>query len=228
MQRNAEGIAQNRGLSWSSKARLFLGRPVVWLSLLLIFILAYLALVPLIQMVLASLRWDEGDVRLSRDAQPGAFTFFHWTRVLKSPLSSFMFFEPLSNTLVVAIGATLVALVLGITLAWLLERSDLPGNKLLSWLAPIPYMMPSWYLALAWIVLFKNDRIGGATGLLQGIIGVEPPNWISYGPIQAIAHIIGKGAMADLRPCGAILSGGGGHALHSPGLAIPDEDRRQL
>ncbi|MGE5623665.1 MAG: ABC transporter permease [Methanocella sp.] len=169
-----------------ARLRLRYGRPVVWLSLLLILVLAYLVVVPLGQMVLTSVRWDTADLRLSREAEPGRFTFFHWQRVLKSPLSAFMFYEPLRNTIVVAVGSSVLALILGIALAWLLTRTDVPGQRWLKWLAPLPYMMPSWYLALAWIVVFKNDRIGGATGLFQHLSGAAPPDWISYGPLPII------------------------------------------
>lgn len=171
---------------WGARLRLSYGRPVVWLSLLLILALTYLVVVPLAQMVLTSVRWDAADLRLSREAEPGRFTAFHWQRVLQSPLSPFMFYEPLRNTIVVAVGSSLLALFLGILIAWLLTRTDLPGQRWLAWLAPLPYMMPSWYLALAWIVVFKNDRIGGATGLFQHLFGVAPPNWISYGPVPII------------------------------------------
>jgi len=42
-------------------------------------------------------------------------------------------------------------------------------------------MLPSWYKALAWITVFKNDRIGGYPGFLQAIFGINPPDWLSYG-----------------------------------------------
>lgn len=169
-----------------SRLKLHYARPVNLISLVLIACLIYVIVVPVGYMLSSSLKWQTGDVRLSPVAQPGQFTLFHWERVLASPLSSAMFYEPLRNTMVVAIGTSILALLIGLTLAWLLERTDLPGRKWFAWFAPLPYMMPSWYIALAWIVFFKNDRIGGSTGLFQHLFGVAPPNWISYGPIPII------------------------------------------
>ncbi len=53
-------------------------------------------------------------------------------------------------------------------------------------MAVVPYMMPSWVLALAWLALFKNDRIGGAEGMVSYFFGVQPPDWISYGMLPII------------------------------------------
>ncbi len=158
----------------------------MWLCLLLALCLAYLVVVPLGYLVWDSLRWQTGDVRLSREARPGEATLFHWVRVLKSPVSAAMFYWPLGNTIVVAVGSSLLALGIGIALAWLIARTDLPGSRWFARLGPLPYMMPSWYLALAWTVLFKNDRVGGSTGLLQHLLGAAPPDWISYGPVPII------------------------------------------
>jgi iron(III) transport system permease protein len=69
-------------------------------------------------------------------------------------------------------------------------------------------MMPSWVMALAWLSLFKNDRIGGAEGLVTNFFGVRPPDWVSYGffPIVitlslhyfAYAYLLMSGALATV------------------------------
>src|SRR4030043_536305 len=46
--------------------------------------------------------------------------------------------------------------------------------------------MPSWTLAQAWLVLFKNRTVGGAPGMFEAIIGMRPPDWLSYGPVPII------------------------------------------
>jgi iron(III) transport system permease protein len=45
----------------------------------------------------------------------------------------------------------------------------------------IPYMMPSWVIALAWMIVFKNDRVAGEQGMLAYLTGITPPDWFSYG-----------------------------------------------
>jgi iron(III) transport system permease protein len=133
-----------------------------------------------------SLTWQLADTRLSREAVPGELTIFHWTRVLSSEITQFMFYSPLRNTLLTGLIGSLLAIFIGVVLAWLMARTDLPGKRFFSLIAPLPYMMPSWYLALAWMVLFKNERIGGSIGVFQYVTGISPPDWISYGALPII------------------------------------------
>jgi iron(III) transport system permease protein len=60
-------------------------------------------------------------------------------------------------------------------------RTDLPFKGLISNAAIIPYVMPSWTLALAWITLFKNQRIGGTRGIFTALTGISTPDWFAYG-----------------------------------------------
>ena len=77
-------------------------------------------------------------------------------------------------------------MVIGGALAWLVVRTDMPYKKVISNLAMIPYIMPSWTMTLAWITIFKNQRIGGTPGIFQYVTGIAPPDWISYGMLPII------------------------------------------
>ncbi|MGH7377870.1 MAG: iron ABC transporter permease, partial [Candidatus Methylomirabilales bacterium] len=44
----------------------------------------------------------------------------------------------IGRTFLLAVGTTAFALALAVPLAWLVARSDLPGRRLLRWLAPLP------------------------------------------------------------------------------------------
>jgi len=46
--------------------------------------------------------------------------------------------------------------------------------------------MPSWTLAQAWLVFFKNRLTGGTPGVFEFLVGQPPPNWLSYGPVPII------------------------------------------
>ncbi len=86
----------------------------------------------------------------------------------------------------IAIGTVVLSLLIGGSLAWLVVRTDMPGRKLVNQLAVLPYIMPSWTLAQAWLVLFKNRLSGGAPGMFEVLVGVSPPDWLSYGPVPII------------------------------------------
>ncbi|MCZ8146952.1 MAG: hypothetical protein O9325_03735, partial [Roseomonas sp.] len=82
-------------------------------------LLAYLAVVPLVLLGLASFK-PEGFL------DDEGWTLANWRAVyLGRDL-----WPMLANTVVFAVGSTGAALVLGTLLAWLVERTDLPGRGL--------------------------------------------------------------------------------------------------
>ncbi|PID59603.1 ABC transporter permease, partial [candidate division KSB3 bacterium] len=102
-------------------------------------------------------------------------------RVFTGRLSKSLFFEPFVNSLLVGAGVTVVSMVLGTLLAWVLVRTDIPLKRFFHAVIVIPYMMPSWVIALAWLLIFKNDRVAGAQGMFASLFGVAPPDWFAYG-----------------------------------------------
>ena len=189
---------------------------------LLLVVLAYLVLWPFFQLVLETLTWGEGDRRLSRDAVPGEFTWFHWLQATASPIAGKMLYGPLINTLITGIIATLIALSAGGVLAWCVVRSDMPGK---GWLQPIltlPYIIPSFAIALAWETVFRSPKVGGQPGLYESFLGVAPPEWISYGTVPIsitlaihyfpFAYLLVAGALATIDSQmeeSALISGAG-------------------
>jgi len=168
-----------RGLLRGSSRKL--GTPQVILSAVLLVVLAVFVVVPVITIVVDTFVWQSGDVRLSHNAKPGAFTLFHWERVFRSPLTPHLLTTPLINSILVGVATSALSLALGGLLAWFVVRTDMPFRRATGALAVVPYMIPSYSLALAWLTLFKNQRIGGTAGLFQYLTGVAPPDWVAYG-----------------------------------------------
>jgi iron(III) transport system permease protein len=156
------------------------------LSWLFIAVFGYLIVVPVVEIVVGSFQVRERDIRRI-GAAVGEWTLFYWERAFASPFSQSIFYEPLKNTVVVASGFTLLSMAIGVSLAWLLVKTDMPFKKLISTATIVPFILPSWSLALAWIAVFRNDQIGvGAPGLIQGVFGYAPPDWMTYGPVPII------------------------------------------
>ena len=186
----------------------WLTRPYVLLGLLLTTLIAYLVITPFVVLVQTTLTWQVEDRRLVSGIVPGEFTFFHWVRVFNSAISESMFYQPLVNTMVTSISISILALSIGILLAWLVVRTDLPMRDFISKVAVIPYMLPSWTISLAWIVVFKNDRIGGSPGMLQYLFNVTTPDWLAYGAVPIVitlslhyysfAYLLVSGALQTL------------------------------
>lgn len=61
--------------------------------------------------------------------------------------------ELLLNTLLLEALAIPIGIALAVTLAWLTERSDIPGAKLWAWLAVAPLAVPAFVHSYAWVSL---------------------------------------------------------------------------
>jgi iron(III) transport system permease protein len=122
---------------------------------------------------------------VSAHQQTGQFTFYYLYRIFASGVSRLLFWLPLRNTAVVALGTVAFATIVGGLLAWLLTRTNLRGRRWLSTALVVPYMVPSWTFALAWLALFKNSRSGGQVGILEAH-GIETPDWLAYGPFPIV------------------------------------------
>ena len=205
-----------------SAIRRLLLNPVNIALAVLLMVLAYLVLWPFFQLVLETLTWGEGDRRLSRDAVPGEFTWFHWLQATVSPISEKMLYSPLLNTLITGVISTILALSAGGVLAWCVVRSNMPGK---AWLQPVltlPYIIPSFAIALAWETVFRSPKVGGQPGLYESILGVAPPEWLSYGTVPIsitlaihyfpFAYLLVAGALATIDSQmeeSALISGAG-------------------
>lgn len=164
----------------------WISNPHVFLALIMLIVMVYMVLVPLYRMIMTTITYSENDLRYAKDAVVGDFTLFHWLRMLTTEIGRVMTLEPLVHSLTISLGATFLAFSIGGSLAWLVIRTDLPARKIINVLAVIPYIMPSWTIAMAWKVMFNNGTTGGIPGMLMFWTGNPPPDWIAYGPVPII------------------------------------------
>jgi iron(III) transport system permease protein len=98
--------------------------------------------------------------------------------------------QVIKNTLVFAVSSTLVALVIGLPIAWLAERTTLPGKTLVYTLMTLGLLIPGIYTAMGW-TLIAHPRIGILNRWLVDLFALES------GPIN-IATPIGMGFVQGL------------------------------
>ncbi len=158
----------------------------VVLSLAMLAVMFVMVVIPLYKLVEITVTWQAHDLTRVPTAVEGEFTTFHWVRMLTGIIGKIYTYTPLQHSMTIAVGSTLLALVIGGSLAWLVVRTDMPGRKLVNQLAVLPYIMPSWTLAQAWLVFFKNRTTGGTPGVFEFLVGQAPPSWLSYGPVPII------------------------------------------
>lgn len=164
----------------------WLTSPKVILALFMLVLMVYLILLPIYRMLETTVTYQDRDVHSVQGAVAGELTAYHWIRTLTGEISEVLTYVPLQHSIVVSVGATLLALIIGTAMAWMVVRTDMPGRNIINALATVPYIMPSWTIAQAWTVMFKGRASGGTPGILEYILGQSPPEWLSYGPLPII------------------------------------------
>ena len=153
---------------------------VVLVSLIILFCLI---IIPLLTMISSTFTLAQGELRRVQ-GHVGDFTLYYWKYILTGTMANAVLWGPLKNSFVCGFFTVLVSVPLGSVLAWLMIRTDIPGKKVLGLLVTVPYMIPSWTKALAWVAMFRNST-SGANGFLAGM-GIPIPDWLAYGPIAIV------------------------------------------
>lgn len=96
-------------------------------------------------------------------------------------------YTALLNSLIIAIGTTLISTIFGVFFAWLVARTDLPFKKIMKIMFLVPFMLPSFIGALAWKILLSPNA-GYINRLLVSIFHLpsSPIDIMSMGGIIAI------------------------------------------
>ena len=162
----------------------------------------------------------------------GDLTLVHFRALLSSDVR---FWKPLWNSLRMSAYASVIAILVGGTFAFLITRTDIRFKKFFSSVFIFPYIMPSWTLALVWKNVFANSRVGtGVIGMLESLTGLCVPNWVVYGifPCALVmgihyapfAYILIGGTLrnmdANLEEAATILRAGRGRILRKITLPI--------
>lgn len=89
--------------------------------------------------------------------------------------------ELLLNTLLLELCTLPPAILLAVGLAWLTERSDMPGAKVFSWLAVAPLAVPAFVQSYAWVSLLPGFH-GLPAAVLVSVLAYLP---FLYLPVSA-------------------------------------------
>lgn len=99
-------------------------------------------------------------------------------------------YRVLANTFGFAATTLVVALVCGVPIAWLVERTDLPGKRILYMVSAIGLLVPGFAVAMGWLFLM-HPRIGLVNVWLQRTFALS-------GPVFNITSIAGMGWVQGL------------------------------
>ncbi len=124
---------------------------------------AALILLPVATLFLSS-------IRVEAYGEPSYFSLSHFRFTLGTP----RMLRSLGNTLLLAAGTTLVAGTLGLALAWLHGRTNVPGRDRLEALTLVPFFLSPYVGAVAWSYL-ASPRVGLLNVLARDVFGIAVP-----------------------------------------------------
>jgi iron(III) transport system permease protein len=161
-------------------------------------LLAWLVLYPLAVLVIGSLRTD-------LPMRAGRFTLANFVTLFAEPANQ----EAILNTFISSGLATMLAVIIGMTLAFITSRTDAPGRAFFDNAFVLPYYLSPFIGAIAWTLL-ANPRVGFLNNLLTGIFPIEhaPLNIYSLGGLvfvlalyySPIVFLFGAGALRAMDP----------------------------
>src|SRR3954463_9563247 len=134
---------------------------------------AILILYPVFYLFQAAL--DVGDPQVR---PPTAYGLDNFNSLLSYP-------QILLNTLTVSVAATVMALVFGFVMAWILTRTNVPGRRFFEQVMVVPYYLTPLLGALAWSLLgtpesgFLN-QVYRALGGSEYLININSPYGIAW------------------------------------------------
>ena len=185
-----EKLITDRGRSFNN-LRSYLSKPENLLSLFFFLVLCILIIYPLYAVLASSVTVGVKDSMMynslfGEHLKKGEFSFNNFSMLIggkyTKEYSVAFFWKPLLNSFLMSVFASIISLVLGGSIAFLITRTDIRFKKVRSALFMLPYLMPSWTLALVWKNVFVNSKIGmGVCGLFETLTGICVPQWFLYG-----------------------------------------------
>lgn len=188
------------------KTREFFTTPANIILTVTVVVLGFFTVYPLFLLIKDTVSVNLGDLMYPELLKKGvgAFTMFHWKRMLFSDMSANYFWIPLKNAVLMSLLASIIAIIYGGVVAFLVTRTDMKAKKFISSVFIFPYIMPSWTLASFWKNFFQNPDIGNfQSGLLYWLTGAKLPEKMVYGLVPC-AIVLGL----HYAPFAYILIGG--------------------
>ncbi len=176
-------------MNMAQRFKHFCRKPHNVILVLLFVVLLLLTFLPLVSIIIDTFTVHTSEVMRIRGTHSGDLTLYHWRKVLLDGDNSMsIFYKPLWNTVLISLATCGLAIGFGGFMAWLITRTNVKYKRFLSAMFVVPYIMPSWTLALAWLNFFRNSLVGGVPGLFTVLTGITTPNWFAYGflPISIV------------------------------------------
>jgi iron(III) transport system permease protein len=117
--------------------------------------LMILVVLPLLSLLLGSVRGEQG------------LSLGNFAEVLRGRL----YIDALKNSLILGAWTALFSLLIGVSLAWAVSRTDIPGKWLIQMTASLSYLSPPFLTAIAFVYLFSPNE-GLINVLARDVMGL--------------------------------------------------------
>ncbi|TWT25242.1 iron ABC transporter permease [Planomicrobium sp. CPCC 101110] len=108
----------------------------------------------------------------------GSLTFGYYSEILREQAT----WATVRNTLVIVMGSTILALVLGVAFSWIVAYVQIRGKRAMQLFIFLPFIIPSYITTLAWTQFFGGaGPVAAILALLPG--NLQVPNLYSIGGI---------------------------------------------
>mgnify|MGYP001162716784 CR=1 FL=1 len=126
-----------------------------------LFLVGFIVLYPLFWLLLGSVKPDLSSNEYNLDAFVAIYESQYMGEVLR-------------NTAVMSIGVTILAVLIGVPLAWIVGRTDTPFKDYISMTAILPFIMPPVVVAVAWAYL-GTPRVGFVNMFWKWVMDTKDP-----------------------------------------------------
>ena len=161
-----------------NKIKTFFSKPHNVILLLMGIVLTFSTVAPIIAIVEDTFKIHPGTIDAHLTGQSAGYTVVNYIDLFTSPMAKTNLWTPLLNTVWLAVGTCVVAILFGGVFAFLITRTNLAWRKYLSSIFIFPYIMPQWTLAVVWQNMFNSNAVTGTSnGLLAATLGINMPIW---------------------------------------------------
>ena len=170
-----------------NKIKTFFSKPYNVILVLMGLVLTVTTVAPIVAIVEDTFKIHPGTIDAHLTGQVSGYTLVNYIDLFTSNLAKTNLWEPLWNTVLLAVGTCVVSILFGGLFAFLITRTNLAWRKYLSSIFIFPYIMPQWTLAVVWQHMFNSNAVTGTSnGLLAATLGIEMPAWWCLGLFPSV------------------------------------------
>ncbi len=172
-------------IKWN-KFKTFISKPENVILVLMGVVLTITTVAPIVAILKDTISIHVGTIDQHLTGRASGYTLVNYVDLFTSNLAKTNLWLPLLNTLILAIGSCIFAILYGGLFAFLVTRTNLAFRKYLSSIFIFPYIMPQWTLAVVWQNLFNSNAVTGTSNGLLATLGIIMPKWWCIGLFPSI------------------------------------------